>query len=308
MIRSLRHVRLVSLVAALATAILAALPVRADDASVRAQSSVNVGIEGRLIYRYPGELRPRPFSAKSPVVVRVASTTNDGNATLYDLRFIGVKPGKFDLRDAIEKPDGASVGDGPAAVVEILSILPEDHDGLLIGAKGLGLPRIGGYRLLLIIVGVLWVIPLVWVIVRRLTRKKPLAQLAVTQGPPTLADQLRPLVEAAIAGRATPDELARLERLLIAHWGDRLMLGDLPMHEAVLRLKAHDEGGQVLRQVESWLHSPRGQAEHEPDVSAMLAPYRTGKWIDIHANGQAPSTANQARAVVAAETAGGGAV
>jgi hypothetical protein len=248
----------------------------------------NVGIEGKVLYRAEAELRSRPFNPKAPVVVRIASSAQDGAATLYDLRFIAVKPGRFDLRDAIERVDGKSLTDAPAAIVEIASVLPEDHNGELSSSRGLGFPRLSGYRLALIALGILWLIPIAIAIFRRVTRSKPVPVVAHSDAPLSLADQLRPLVEAAIAGRADVDDLARLERLLIAHWRDRLSLAALSAHEALQRLKQHPQGGDILRKVESWLHRPRDSAEPPPDIAAMLEPYRRAETINL-ASAQTPS-------------------
>jgi hypothetical protein len=87
-----------------------------------------------------------------------------------------------------------------------------------------------------------------------------------------MADQLRPLVEAAIAGRLSAPEQARLERMLIARWRDELELAGLPPAQALRRMREHPEAGQLLEQLEGWLHCPPGAVE--VDVAAVLAPYR----------------------------------
>ncbi|MCC6320228.1 MAG: hypothetical protein IT438_02190 [Phycisphaerales bacterium] len=235
---------------------------------------VNVGIEGKLIYRSARELRARPFNNKSPVVIRIASSAADGSAILYDLRYIGVRPGRYDLRDALERADGGSLADEPEAIIEVVGILPEDHGGELVGSPGLGLPRLGPYRLGLIVLGAIWMFPLAVVIFRRLTRRRKVAATATVIAPLTLADQLRPLVEAAIEGLAGVEDLARLERLLIAHWRDRLGLAQRSTVEALHELRRHPIGGEILRGVEAWLHGPRNSTERAPDVAAMLEPYR----------------------------------
>jgi hypothetical protein len=90
--------------------------------------------------------------------------------------------------------------------------------------------------------------------------------------PPTLAERLRPLVEQAAAGTLSGDGQAQLERMLLNHWRQKLALEELDMPDALARLKAHAEAGELLRSLESWLHRPPGG---DPiDVASVLAPYR----------------------------------
>jgi hypothetical protein len=60
--------------------------------------------------------------------------------------------------------------------------------------------------------------------------------------------------------------------MLLGYWRHRLALHDLPMAEAVSRLKAHPQAGALLRALEDWLHRPPGSAS--VDVAAVLAPYK----------------------------------
>jgi hypothetical protein len=80
------------------------------------------------------------------------------------------------------------------------------------------------------------------------------------------------LVEAAAAGELGPEGQAQLERLLTGYWRERLALPELRMAEAVMRLKAHAEAGELLRALERWLHRPGGISATE--VSVLLEPYR----------------------------------
>lgn len=89
--------------------------------------------------------------------------------------------------------------------------------------------------------------------------------------PRTLADRLRPTVEAAVAGKLSEKELAELERTLFAFWRERLNLNDVPSVEAMRRLLDHPQAGNLLRQLEVWLHQP-GPSK-DVDVAALLAPY-----------------------------------
>ena len=119
--------------------------------------------------------------------------------------------------------------------------------------------------------------PLAWLLIRRWTRPRPPPQVAES-GRPTLGDQLRPLVEAAVVGRLTSAEKARLERLLIAHWRRQLDLNGCPATEALRQMRGHSQAGELLRELDKWLHRPPGTAQ--VDVAGILEPYRAAAPID----------------------------
>src|SRR5262249_50750479 len=59
-----------------------------------------VGVQGVYYARTGGEnLAARPLDERSPIVLQVAGGVRDGNSTVYELRYIGSRPGRYDLRD-----------------------------------------------------------------------------------------------------------------------------------------------------------------------------------------------------------------
>ena len=257
-----------------------------------------VGLEGKVLFRSTDPaLRPLPVGDKSELTLRIAGTAPDGPATLYDLRYIAAVPGDFDLRAFLRHAEGSPVTDGQAVMVRSVPSLPLDASGDLFPIGGAAPPRIGGYRLALIALGVLWLIPLAWALVNRLRRRAEVA--APPPAPPTLADQLRPLVEAAMSGALGPQDQARLERLLVTHWRGRLHLLARSHGESLHALRHHDQAGPLLAHLEGWLHRPASttRATSEPiDLNALLAPYRTAAPIDLaQSNGAASSISGGAR-------------
>ena len=231
-----------------------------------------VGMEGRLEVTLPGApLEARSVDEKSLIILRVAGTFPHGTLTRYDLRYIGLEPGRYDLRDYLRRPDGSPPGELPPLPVEIAGLLPKTHSGELV-ERPLGvLGLFGGYRDTLVAAGVAWIAGLVafWV-----GRRRPDAPAAapVTAPPPSLAERLRPLVEQATRGQLPAEGKAQLERLLLTHWRERLALGDLDPAQAIARLRPHPEAGRLLTALEDWLHRPPGTTR--VDVNALLAPYR----------------------------------
>jgi hypothetical protein len=263
---------------ALATAIGGAAAPAADVAARRPASETAVGIEGVYYLRHRGPaVEALPVNDDSPVVLRIADAAGDGGATIYELRYIGVKPGRYDLRNYLRRADGGPMTGVEPISVSIRSALPDDHNGQLDVLPCLPLPTAWPYRLFLAVVGGLWFVPLAWFMVRRVVRRKRRPK-APPSGEPSLADQLRPLVEAAVAGQLSTAEQARLERLLIAYWRKRLELTGCSAAETLVRLREHAESAVPMEQLERWLHRKPGSCR--VDVAAVLRPYRDHPPID----------------------------
>lgn len=239
-----------------------------------------VGMEGRLEVVLPvAGVEARPVTERAKVLVRVADRYPHGTATRYDLRYVGLVPGKHDLRESLLVPGGGVATNLEPIVVEVAGLLPARHDGSLVPGAGPGLPRLGGYRAMLVAAGTAWVVGLAgwW-----FTRRKAQAETTgvVVRREETLEERLRPLVDLAVRRELGLEGQARLERLLLGHWRRRLGWEGLPMDEALRRLRGHEQAGALIRALESWLHRPEGGTT--VDVVALLAPYR-----DVAASGEA---------------------
>jgi hypothetical protein len=253
---------------------LAMLLVLALAVFARAGEVPTVGIEGRLEILLPGTaLLAKATDRTSRVTVRIASTRPHGALTEYDLRYIGLVPGKHDLRQFLVREDGSTTNDLPALEVQIAGLLPAQHRGELLPRSPEPLAALGGYKFVISAVVALWALVVIPLFLAGRKRK------AATEGPapiapPTLAERLRPLVELATAGRLTTDQQAQLERMLLSHWRERLGLESVSATEAIARLREHSEAGVLLRALEDWLHRRPGTAK--VDLDAVLAPYAKG--------------------------------
>jgi len=225
-------------------------------------------LEGLVL---PGpELEVKPLAdRRAPVVVRIVQVWPHGTAFRYDLEYYGLEPGKFDLKDYLRRKDSSAPGGLPAIPIEVRSVLPPGQ----VRPNELpapAVPRLGGYLIVLLGVGVLWLLGLVAILVAG--RRKTRAAEHVAGKPRTLADHLQPLVEGALAGRLAPAQLAELERSLLVYWERRLELRDRKPVHAMAELRRHPEAGPLLQQLEVWLHRPG--AAGDVDVAALLKPYR----------------------------------
>ena len=222
-----------------------------------------VGTEGRLDVVLPvGDLGPAPADAKADVIVRIADVRPWGTGFRYDLRYVTAVPGDFDLAKELRRPDGSVPDDLAGLPVSATGLLSESHDGSLAGLPGSGGWRLPWYGWLLgaaVLAWVLLLIPLIFVGKRR----EKEAQAAAESPPPTLAQRLRPLVEAAAENRLDADGRGRLERLLLHVWRGRLCAGDVPPVALVRRLRSHPEAGPLFVALEDWLHRPPGSPPPE---------------------------------------------
>jgi hypothetical protein len=229
-------------------------------------------MEGRLEVALPGtRLQPKPVHERTLVIVRIADTRPHGTLTWYDLRYIALVPGHYDLRDHLRRTDGGPTTDLPALPVRALGLLPDPHSGQLVEPASHTLSIFGRYRVLLWSAAGLWLVTgtLLFALRRHRRPSVPCAALPPTI---TLADRLRPLIEQAADGRLSAEGKAQLERLLLTYWHERLDLHVPDYAETLPKLHAHPEAGPLLRSLESWLHRPPGSAQ--VDVPALLAPYR----------------------------------
>jgi hypothetical protein len=234
--------------------------------------SATVGMPARIEQLVlPGselEVKPRT-DLRTPIVLRIERVFPHGTAHRYDLVWYGLEAGVFDLRDYLQRKDGTPLTEVPSIRVEVVSTLPPGQ--VLPNELDSGkLPRVGGYVVVLATFGVLWIAGLAAIVLLGRKRKGQRVREALLA--PSLAERLRPLVEAAMAGQLARHELALLERTLLAYWRNRLNLEHEPPSDAASRMRAHAEAGPLLRQLELWLHSPTRDAA--VDVPLLLKPYQ----------------------------------
>ena len=242
--------------------------------SSTAQPPAGVGLTGLIQdLLLPGselQVKPDP-EGRSPVVVRMTAVRPHGTAGFrYDFSWFAYEAGPHDLSQYLERIDGSPLGAMPAIGVEAVALLPPGPPQTLPEFQA-PLPKLGGYRTALVAGGCLWLAGWVALFIWRRPRSRTAAAVAPDAVRP-LAERLRFLLESARTGSLDADGRAQLERLVLGFWRERLHLTDLPVPEAVHRLRNHPEAGGLLREVESWLHSGKSTAS-ETHMAALLLPY-----------------------------------
>lgn len=234
----------------------------------------SVGMEGRIEITAPApRLETVPMSDTNALFLRIAETWPQGEAFRYDLRYVGMEPGKYDLRDWLQTINGDPAELQEAIEVEVISVLPEDHQGEVEETPLTDPPFLGGYWRRLGGAGLIWLgmgLALLTVWLRNRPAPAPKKQEA---SPRSMADRLRPLVMRASEGDLTDTEKAELERTLLGFWKQELGLEKLEPRESLRQLKKHDQAGALLRALEDWLHRPPGQVPNV-EVEKLLEPYR----------------------------------
>jgi len=235
----------------------------------------NVGIEGvyKLFTRFD-DLEPKEVDPDGDILLRLASKKGGEESFVYDFRYMGMTPGEYDLRDYLTRTGGGSLEDLPPMRVTVVGVLPPEHDALLNKPELMPLPWLWGYRLGLTSLAALWLAGLWWW--WRTRPRPPVEEVAnVAPAEPTLADYLQPLVERAARHELEATDKARLERLLIRFWKEKLDLGAATQTEALAAMRRHPQAGELLAQLDNWLHRP--DPSPPENLEKLLEPYRRAK-------------------------------
>lgn len=251
--------------------LLPTLPGQAPAAAEPPRQTVGMPLRLENVILPAPELEPVPPPPDAVGIVRIAAVRPHGTALRYDLVFTAFEPGRHDVTAFLRRKDGTPVADLPPLPVQIDAVLPPERiepNEL----EAAGLPRIGGYRFWMWTAGIVWVLGLVGLIWWMVRGRRQVAAAAAAP-PPTMAERLRPLVQAAMAGELTAERRAHLERMLITYWSRRLGLEQQPAAAVFAVLRRHAEAGPLVQALERWLHSPPGRAD-DLDVTALLRPYQ----------------------------------
>jgi hypothetical protein len=209
----------------------------------------------------------------SPVLVRVVAA----EGSKQRIEFMGVTAGTYDLRDFVQQQDGQPAAGLSHLPVRIVSHLPPSHGTDLFLVEDQGFSLRAHYRELLIGAIIAWAGVPVIVLIRRALRKKP-PEIGTAPPPPapTIADQLRALLDAAAARPLSVDEQGALELLLFQFYTRELPAGaSADPAQTIQLLRNQPQTREIVAAVEHWLHSRR-EATATPDghAASMLSDFR----------------------------------
>ncbi|MDA9265010.1 hypothetical protein N9P88_02545 [Planctomycetota bacterium] len=261
---------IIAVFCALFCIVFGSLPILGNDAL----SESSVGIEGQFDYPWQGDtLEIAPLSENSAVIVRIANITEDGEVTTYDIRWLALLPGDHDLSIFFRHGENRPAKLAPMRVFAD-SLLGSNHEGSLTRIPGTLSPIIDFPAWVLWAIVVFWLL-LPLAVIGILRWLKPPPPVLIVEPPLSIADKLRPYVDAALSGDLDTEGKAALERLLLAFWRDDLQLGSFRHAEALQAMRKHEVAGELILTVERWLHSGKETNADTDQVDQLLQPYKS---------------------------------
>lgn len=251
--------------------LLSPLVLHAQDTPAVPTQRVGLPLTITEIYIPGGEVKAKPRRDREPpLVVRILEVKPAKDGSRYDFEVQGLEAGRHNLADYLEPADGSQATKLPEIPLEITSTLPA---GLTYPNKierG-ELPKLGGYRTAMTVLGGVWLAGLGAILLWK--KKKTAGEDSASAPQATLAERLRPLVGEASKGSLSPDDRAKLERLVIGHWRERLPeVAALNPAEAMVKLRSDPQASPLILALERWLHAP-SSVTSPAEIEKLLAPY-----------------------------------
>jgi hypothetical protein len=249
------------------------LTFKAHCSDLTVQSSSPLGLPTTITDLYIPGAKVEPIPQKNregSLVIRLLEIKPAADGFRYDLEVYGLDPGTHQLSDYLHYTNGDAL---PAfdSQIEITTRHPLDSLPPPEALRPNDPDRLGGYRLLIIILGILWLLGFLIIL---LYRKK----LPPPPAPPTpeltLHEKLNRLVSSASKGDLPDNDRAQLERLIIGHWKQKLPnLQNLSPAKALIQLRTHPDASPLILKLEQWLHAPNPELTHK-DILPLLDPYQ----------------------------------
>jgi hypothetical protein len=248
-----------------------------DKAGPLAISTVGIAKRIDQIVIPGGKLQAKPLQDRHQAfVLRVIEVYPHGTDSRYDLEFYALEPGEYNLAEYLTRTDANSTEALPSLPVRVDATLPAGQitPSKLVAAP---LPALGGYKAIWFAGALIWLGGLYALL--NVGRKRLVPVEAVVAKQASLADRLRPLVQAARDGTLESEQRAALERVLIAYWCQKLQLSDVAPGKVMSKLREHSEAGPLVRSLEEWLHCP--DPPKSVDINVLLKPYAEVRDMDF---------------------------
>jgi hypothetical protein len=258
-----KSVRVIAIAIVAIVAVIFVRPRKPDD-------SVNVplGVEQAAIVTYSGPpVAVAPYKWGVAVNVRIAKATEQAGARVYDVRYIVNREGTVDLRDYLVDEDGSPLEGLPSFQFHGDPKLSKNLDARIQETEEVRIDVGGHYYATLLGLGVFWIVWLLLLIFYK--RPKPPQAAASAPPQPTFTELLRAYLGQLEAGTLDAAAKAKLEMLLLRHWREEAAASEGSMSAALNAIGQNEETGELLRQLESWLHHPASSVRRE-EIAAVL--------------------------------------
>ena len=95
----------------------------------------------------------------------------------------------------------------------------------------------------------------------------------------SLAELLKAKLQSAAANELEPGQYAELERVLFGMWRRRLNLEEVTAAQAMQTIRADKNAGPLMRQLETWIHSPNRDPGSKLGFIAAALSKHTGQRV-----------------------------
>lgn len=222
----------------------------------------DIGVVHTVRVEIPGErIEATPVDERAPAVVRVEPVAETPAGTVYEIDFIGLEPGEYDVTRYLRTLGGAPPEIEPR-VLAIQRKLPADFRGEILALERRVEMSLAWYRPTAVAVSILWGLCLPLLVL--MGRRKPEPEHAPPPPAPTVRERLKALVD-QIGDDQGKEAWQRLEATVIGYLADSRRIPSARAFEQFLALKSDPVAGPVIREFEHCLHSPGGRGREELD-------------------------------------------
>lgn len=216
------------------------------------RNQVTIGVEGRQVFTFVGpRLTAVPFTDGDPLAVRIVAIEALGNGFRYDVRYMPYGPGNFDVSDYLVDANSKRPAGLLPLPIRVHAMLPKDYSGKLFDTSPTDINLHSNYRLGMALLWFSWGLLLAPLILYgHKTRKR----MAPVPPPPTIAARLHELLQLGTHSELQIEQQADIEKLLLAHWAERLCLSTDRLEDTLAQLRQHPSAGRQVHRLEMWLH------------------------------------------------------
>lgn len=226
-----------------------------------AEKNPGVGLVKRVTVSFPGEeIMAAKVDEKSEAMVRILNKKKTADGFTYDIEFIGLEPGTYNLVKYLRSAVTGEPLNLPEYSVEVDTVLNKDFQGELVDFQKSVETLTPWYKKLNYLIIGFWVILLPAIIF--LGRKKQVVEEIIEVKEKSLNEKIQELLT-TLKGKSSKEIWQKIEGLIFQHWCKEKNLGNMPMHEAMVKLKADSEAGPFILKLEQGLHSKSLKNEQE---------------------------------------------
>lgn len=244
----------------------------ASTANADHRASIGSGLVINDLQIKGSELKVIPrIHSKIPIILRIIEAKSKDDGYNYDLHVEGLDEGQYNLAHYLTRADGSETTI-PEIKFEAYTILQDKwtEPRPLAVVKP---DKIGGYKKLIWVLGILWAIGLIAILLIRKKRSAEEPQLTE----PSLSDRIYKLLNDS-NNDLTSTQKAELDRMIIGHWLHQfpdLNIEHRSVADSIAFLKTQKESAPMLLSIEKWLHS--GKEISAKEIQLTLSSYKSLK-------------------------------